>query len=184
MDETSKCAQCVSRRKFIESSLKSVGGAALLSTAGGIFLNCGKKLSSTEDPSTTSSSSPSPSATSTPSTVTTDGSNKFTLNLNSYTNLSSLNGSYLLTVNATSGTKTVFVTRISLSGASTDIVTVSAICTHTGCTVGAYNGTKYICPCHNSQFDSNGAVLQGPASTVLTKYTTALASDIATVTVP
>lgn len=41
---------------------------------------------------------------------------------------------------------------------------LNAICTHLGCIVpwSAVN-KKFICPCHGSQYDSNGAVVRGPA---------------------
>ena len=43
----------------------------------------------------------------------------------------------------------------------------SAVCTHTGCTVGFQSGV-ISCPCHGSEFDPNtGAVLRGPAATPL-----------------
>jgi len=43
----------------------------------------------------------------------------------------------------------------------------SAVCTHTGCTVGFASGV-IACPCHGSEFDPNtGAVLRGPAATPL-----------------
>lgn len=40
---------------------------------------------------------------------------------------------------------------------------LSAICTHTGCTV-AWAGKQFNCPCHGSKFDSSGKVLNGPAA--------------------
>lgn len=40
---------------------------------------------------------------------------------------------------------------------------LSAICTHTGCTV-AWTGKGFDCPCHGSKFDAEGKVLQGPAA--------------------
>ena len=54
-------------------------------------------------------------------------------------------------------------------------IAVAAACTHQGTTIN-YNasGNKFICPNHGAQFDSNGTVTQGPASTSLTKYNTAL----------
>ncbi|MDQ1702294.1 MAG: hypothetical protein QOF57_1546 [Frankiaceae bacterium] len=36
-------------------------------------------------------------------------------------------------------------------------------CTHAGCKV-AIAGAQLICPCHESRFDLNGAVLNGPAT--------------------
>jgi cytochrome b6-f complex iron-sulfur subunit len=54
-------------------------------------------------------------------------------------------------------------------------IAVAAACTHQGTTIN-YNasGNKFICPNHGAQFDSNGAVTQGPAATNLTKYNTSL----------
>jgi cytochrome b6-f complex iron-sulfur subunit len=41
---------------------------------------------------------------------------------------------------------------------------LSAICTHLGCTVNrAGNGDGFQCPCHGSQFDADGNVIEGPA---------------------
>jgi cytochrome b6-f complex iron-sulfur subunit len=46
------------------------------------------------------------------------------------------------------------------------IMAYSLVCTHLGCTV-AENGAEFECPCHGSRFDSNGAVLAGPAQNPL-----------------
>lgn len=46
---------------------------------------------------------------------------------------------------------------------------MSISCTHQGCPV-SLSGSGLYCPCHGSRFDSNGAVLQGPARTPLTHY--------------
>ncbi|MFB9312085.1 Rieske (2Fe-2S) protein [Nocardioides plantarum] len=49
-----------------------------------------------------------------------------------------------------------------------DIKVFSAICTHSGCPVGAIKGAVITCPCHGSTFDAaTGAVLGGPASAPL-----------------
>lgn len=40
----------------------------------------------------------------------------------------------------------------------------SAVCTHSGCTVGSVEGGTIVCPCHNSKFNiADGAVAAGPA---------------------
>ncbi len=49
---------------------------------------------------------------------------------------------------------------------------LSKICTHQQCTVGYDPGTNELpCPCHQSRFNINGGVLNGPASSPLTKFT-------------
>ncbi|WP_344492160.1 FAD-dependent oxidoreductase [Glycomyces endophyticus] len=49
-----------------------------------------------------------------------------------------------------------------------DLHTRSATCTHMGCVVGFNDAERtWECPCHGSRFDTDGAVLQGPATTPL-----------------
>ena len=50
---------------------------------------------------------------------------------------------------------------------------VSRYCTHLGCTVNS----NYVCACHNSRFDKDGSVLQGPASIPLKTYTATVNGD-------
>jgi len=53
---------------------------------------------------------------------------------------------------------------------------ISLICTHLGCTVGqSENG--FACPCHGSQFDSQGNVLHGPATKKLRSLRIEQSSD-------
>jgi glycine/D-amino acid oxidase-like deaminating enzyme/nitrite reductase/ring-hydroxylating ferredoxin subunit len=48
---------------------------------------------------------------------------------------------------------------------------VSAICPHAGCVVHFNRAEQsWDCPCHGSRFTTDGAVLDGPAMTALTKY--------------
>jgi glycine/D-amino acid oxidase-like deaminating enzyme/nitrite reductase/ring-hydroxylating ferredoxin subunit len=51
-----------------------------------------------------------------------------------------------------------------------DLHRYSAICPHLGCIVGWNKAeSTWDCPCHGSRFDAQGRVLNGPASTDLTK---------------
>jgi nitrite reductase/ring-hydroxylating ferredoxin subunit len=50
---------------------------------------------------------------------------------------------------------------------------MTSTCTHQGCDVepfGSGSSTTVRCPCHGSQFDRNGAVVHGPASSPLTHF--------------
>lgn len=41
---------------------------------------------------------------------------------------------------------------------------ISSICTHLGCTVAwKSEQNRFVCPCHGSQYDEQGRVVQGPA---------------------
>jgi cytochrome b6-f complex iron-sulfur subunit len=51
------------------------------------------------------------------------------------------------------------------------LIAVNPKCTHQGCDVKWVAGeNKYACPCHDSNFDADGAVLNGPATKLLTAY--------------
>ncbi len=49
------------------------------------------------------------------------------------------------------------------------IVAVSSICTHRGCEVRAMPRSLQ-CPCHGSEYDELGEVLEGPATRPLKRY--------------
>jgi cytochrome b6-f complex iron-sulfur subunit len=57
-------------------------------------------------------------------------------------------------------------------------VAVSLQCTHQGNTV-YYDGNSndFICPAHGSKFNTSGGVINGPASSPLTRYNTSLNGD-------
>jgi Rieske Fe-S protein len=48
----------------------------------------------------------------------------------------------------------------------------SRTCTHAGCQVSVTNGVQFDCPCHDSRFASDGAVVRGPATQPLPKRAT------------
>ena len=55
---------------------------------------------------------------------------------------------------------------------------MTAVCTHEGCTVGEFDGSLFICPCHGSEYSTTGAVVQGPAPTALTRFATQFANGV------
>jgi cytochrome b6-f complex iron-sulfur subunit len=51
------------------------------------------------------------------------------------------------------------------------LIAVNPKCTHQGCDVKWVAGDKkYTCPCHSSNFDADGTVLNGPATKPLAAY--------------
>ena len=48
----------------------------------------------------------------------------------------------------------------------TEVAAISLVCTHLGCTVNRVE-TGFQCPCHGSQYDSDGIVVGGPAPKTL-----------------
>ena len=59
---------------------------------------------------------------------------------------------------------------------------LSATCTHQACTITGYGSQTFVCPCHGSQFDTTGRVLQGPAFSPLPQYHTQFANNVLTIT--
>ena len=74
---------------------------------------------------------------------------------------------------------TIMVVRVS----DTQVVALSAICTHAGCSMD-YSTTQHVldCPCHGSQFSIDGQVTRGPANRPLRVYSVTLANNMITVT--
>jgi Rieske Fe-S protein len=70
------------------------------------------------------------------------------------------------------------VARVSQDGFSA----VTATCTHQACTITGFSGSRYVCPCHGSNFDTSGRVLQGPAVNALRQFPTAFANGVLTIT--
>jgi cytochrome b6-f complex iron-sulfur subunit len=68
--------------------------------------------------------------------------------------------------------------------AASTFVTLSAICTHQGCSV-VYSTTDndLECPCHGARFATDGAVKLGPATKPLAKYATTYDAATDTVTI-
>ena len=58
------------------------------------------------------------------------------------------------------------------------VLGVNPVCPHAGCNVEWQSDqTLFVCPCHNSQFNADGSVAQGPAAQPLNTYTVAVEGD-------
>jgi Rieske Fe-S protein len=55
---------------------------------------------------------------------------------------------------------------------------LTATCTHEACTITGHNGQIYVCPCHGSQFNASGGVVNGPASRPLTSFPATFANNV------
>lgn len=58
---------------------------------------------------------------------------------------------------------------------------VTATCTHQACTINGFSGNRYVCPCHGSNFDTSGRVLQGPAVSPLRVFPSSFTGGVLTV---
>lgn len=60
-----------------------------------------------------------------------------------------------------------------------NLVAVNPTCTHMGCTVEWLEDEKiFLCPCHASEFKSNGNVQTGPATKPLSTYQAKIEGDL------
>ena len=61
--------------------------------------------------------------------------------------------------------------------------TLTAVCTHEGCSVTGIANQTFVCPCHGSQYSTSGSVVKGPASRPLQTFPTTFANNVVTATV-
>lgn len=59
------------------------------------------------------------------------------------------------------------------------VYAMTTTCTHQGCDMSSSETltSQIVCPCHQSVFDLNGNVLQGPANAQLTHFAVSVAAD-------
>jgi cytochrome b6-f complex iron-sulfur subunit len=61
--------------------------------------------------------------------------------------------------------------------AAGEFTAVSTRCMHRGCQVEPA-AQKLVCPCHGSEYEFNGTVLQGPTERALTRYRVTTSNDM------
>jgi len=62
------------------------------------------------------------------------------------------------------------------------VTVLSRRCTHQSCTIPNLQNGISSCPCHGSQFNASGSVVNGPATQRLTEYSAILEGNLITVT--
>ena len=139
-----------SRRKFLEKT----GASIVIATFGSTFFTA---CSSTEDPDPVAPNPPGNSS----NGIIISG-NTISINLSLQTALNTP-GNWLLIENA----------RTLVANINGSFIALTSVCTHLSCDKNwTFTSNRFTCTCHNSVFDSDGRVLQGPASQPLTKYGT------------
>jgi len=147
------------RREFCVRTCQAVS----LLTLGAVVPACGG--------STTSPSSAPPL----PSVSGTLVSRTLTITVDAASPLTAVGGA--ATVTASTGTYLIART------AQSAFTAVTAVCTHEGCAVTGFANSRYVCPCHGSEFSTSGAVVQGPAPSALRQFPTTFANNVVTISV-
>ncbi len=112
-------------------------------------------------PLVTSCSDSNPTAPKTNNTGTT-----FEINLDEPANQALKTAGSALKFNVPGQTLPVIVMRVS----QTEVRALSSRCTHQGCEVGLPANNRISCPCHGSQYNLSGGVIQGPAPAPLSSF--------------
>jgi cytochrome b6-f complex iron-sulfur subunit len=161
----------VSRRRFLQMSSKSLGALALAGPVVSAISAC------SQDPLNSALGAGPPTA-----NISNSPNDNYSFEYTNFPQLVNAGGSVQVTVQATSGTKNVFVTRVDANTADC----VTTICTHAGCTLSPYSpGTQsYTCPCHGSVFSASGTVEVGPATSPLQAYATTITTTGIIVVIP
>ena len=92
-------------------------------------------------------------------------------------------GSALANVGSAASVQTSLGTVLVSHTGQDAFIAVTAICTHEQCTITGFDGTRYVCPCHGSQYSTSGTVQMGPATRSLQQFPTAFAAGVLTFTV-
>jgi cytochrome b6-f complex iron-sulfur subunit len=102
-----------------------------------------------------------------------ESANKFkkTINISDYPALNKVGGYAMISSNI-----------IVIRSGKNSFTALNTICTHKKCDV-EFNGSKFECPCHGSEFTKTGKVLNGPAKKNLKKYSTSFNAETGELTI-
>ena len=142
----------MNRRKFIYNLGSPVFAACAVCLAG-----CGK---SADTPNNSSGS------------TTPAGTVNFTVDL----------GSQLVNIGSSLVQAGVIVVRLAAGNTSGSFTAVQVACTHQGISINYVSSANdFECPAHGSRFTTDGAVINGPAASALTKFSIRISGNTMTV---
>jgi Rieske Fe-S protein len=147
------------RREFCAHAVGFVAVGALIESCGG----------------SKSPTSPSFNVTAMPTLNGTVSGNTISVNIDAASPLTSTGSAAL--VNSSAGS--FLVTRTEQDS----FRALTAICTHEACTVTGFESGTFTCPCHGSQYNTNGGVTRGPAVAPLRQFNTQFTNNVLTITV-
>ncbi|MFA3783998.1 ubiquinol-cytochrome c reductase iron-sulfur subunit [Melioribacteraceae bacterium 4301-Me] len=150
----------LTRRNFIETSIKGIGAIAASSALITILDSCSNNGSNPTSPQNNSGGNP----------VT------FDISSSQYSALQNIGGSVATGANALDPQGLLLYRE-----SQAVVKAYSRQCTHQQCTVGPFQNGISTCPCHGSQYNTSGSVVRGPAPQALKSYTTKLDGNILTV---
>jgi len=104
----------------------------------------------------------------------TTSGNTVTVNIDAASPLNSVGGAALVQ----SGNSSFLAVRV----AQDTINVFTAVCTHEQCIVTGFSSATFVCPCHGSQYNTSGAVVQGPAPQRLRQFNSQLTNNVLTFT--
>ncbi len=105
----------------------------------------------------------------------TSAGNTVTVNVDGAPALASVGSAALVQA----GNNSILVTRT----AQDSFNAFTAICTHEQCIINGFSSGTFVCPCHGSQYNTSGAVQQGPATQRLRQFVTQFTNNVLTITV-
>jgi Rieske Fe-S protein len=154
------------RREFLDRALKSVGAVALGTYTITFLAACSSDSDSPTGPSGDNG------------TGNGNDGMKLTVDLSQPSNaaLKTIGGTLALSGNSLDSTGLLLYRE-----SQTTVKAYSRRCPHQGCTTGAFNNGISTCPCHSSQFNVSGSVVQGPALTGLQQYAATIEDDVVTI---
>ncbi len=150
------------RRDFLVQAASMLGLAVSAGTVITLVNACETTVTKPANTGSTSTGGTSGSGTSTGGTMTSGN----VIAIAQEQNLQSVGGAVIKTI----GSDQLVIIRTSAS----EFLVLSAVCTHSGCTVDLPSGGRINCQCHGSSFSAtDGRVLVGPAASPLRRYTAA-----------